>query len=107
MVLKVRFAGRRRLERERRRSQFAIAACSLLQPVALGVWCVAGWRAGVDLGWTTGFPVTSGLLSHWQVWFAMALTIQFVAYLLQRLFAFPEEKETERRPSQPRSGLAA
>ena len=47
--------------------------------------CVlALWRLAADLGDTSQFPITNGLFSHWQVWFAAAGMVQFVAMVLNR-----------------------
>jgi hypothetical protein len=42
------------------------------------------WRLGADIGFTRAFAIHSGLLSHWQVWLAISVAIQFVAILLNR-----------------------
>jgi hypothetical protein len=31
------------------------------------------WRLTADVGWTDEFAIQSGLLSHWQVWLALAI----------------------------------
>ena len=54
----------------------------LLTPVAVGAGALAAWRFGVDAGWTRNFFISDGLLSHWQVWCAFALTAQACAYSL-------------------------
>ena len=47
--------------------------------------CVlALWRLAADLGDTSQFPITNGLFSHWQVWFAAAGIVQFCAMVLNR-----------------------
>jgi hypothetical protein len=106
MVLRIRFAsGKRERQTRRQSARFVVAVCSLLQPVALVVWCVAAWRLGVDLGWASRFPIASGSLSHWQVWIAIAFTIQFTAYVMQRFIPTPDDDE-EQLP-QRSSGMAA
>jgi len=57
----------------------------LLSPVAVIFGLMAFWRFGVDAGWTDPFAVTDGLFSHWQVWLAMAIGIQWTAVRLDRL----------------------
>jgi hypothetical protein len=61
----------------------AVRACSLvgllLTPVAVAAGALAAWRFGVDVGLTRTFFIPTGLLSHWQVWGAFALTAQACA----------------------------
>ena len=57
----------------------------LLSPIALIAGLMASWRFGVDAGWTDSFVVSDGFLSHWQVWLAMAIAIQWSAVHLDRL----------------------
>jgi hypothetical protein len=59
----------------------------LLTPVALSGYVLAAWRFGSDVGWTDEFFISRGLLSHWQVWLAMAVGVQFAAGHLDRLRA--------------------
>ncbi len=54
----------------------------LLTPVAVAAGALAAWRFGVDVGLTRTFFIPNGLLSHWQVWCAFALTAQACAYSL-------------------------
>jgi hypothetical protein len=58
---------------------------TLLSPVAVIAGLMACWRFGVDAGWTDSFVVSSGLFSHWQVWLAFAIGIQWSAVRLDRL----------------------
>ena len=56
---------------------------TLLSPLAALAALMACWRFGVDTGWTGSFAVADGLLSHWQVWLAAAIGIQWLAHRLQ------------------------
>jgi len=51
----------------------------LLTPIASVGYVLAGWRLGADLNWTGEFFISSGLLSHWQVWLALAIATQVAA----------------------------
>jgi hypothetical protein len=51
----------------------------LLTPVAVVAGALGAWRFGVDVGWTGTFFITKGLLSHWQVWCAFAITAEVCA----------------------------
>ena len=51
----------------------------LLSPLAVIAGLMACWRFGSDIGWSDTFVVSDGLLSHWQVWLALAIGIQWMA----------------------------
>lgn len=55
---------------------------------ALGVW-----RVCADLGWAGTFFVNTGLLSHWQVWLALAAFTEASALYVDRLV------QAQRKPS--------
>ena len=57
---------------------------ALLTPVAVLAWALGAWRFGADPGWTTQFFIANGLLSHWQVWFAVAIGMHVSARSLNR-----------------------
>lgn len=58
---------------------------TLLSPLAALAALMACWRFGADAGWTDAFVLTDGFLSHWQVWLALAIGIQWMALRLDRL----------------------
>lgn len=62
----------------------------LLTPVALAGYVMAFWRILSDLGWVGAFFISSGLLSHWQVWLAFAIGCQMLASYLNR-FGRPDD----------------
>jgi hypothetical protein len=70
--------------------QAALAVSSLMTPVAVMAGALACWRIAADLRWAGEFAIPKGLFSHWQVWIAVAIVVQFAAYLLHR-FARREE----------------
>jgi hypothetical protein len=47
----------------------------LLAPIAVLAGALGCWRLGADPGWTNHFFIASGLLSHWQAWFAVAIAV--------------------------------
>jgi hypothetical protein len=51
----------------------------LLTPVAAVAGALAAWRFGVEAGWTNTFFISDGFLSHWQVWCALAISLQIGA----------------------------
>jgi len=62
----------------------ALAIAALVTPATLLAFVLAFWRMSADLGFTSAFPITVGLLSHWQVWLAIALVGQFFTSTLNR-----------------------
>jgi hypothetical protein len=65
----------------------------LLTPVAVLAGVLSVWRLGNDPGWTNGFFIADGFLSHWQVWLVFAAGIQMSALGLNRWVANPERKQ--------------
>jgi len=62
----------------------ALALGALLTPAAVAA-CVLGlWRIAADLGWTSDFAIPSGFFSHWQVWIAAAVLLEFCSRFLLR-----------------------
>ena len=33
---------------------------------------IAAWAIGTDLGWATAFPLSGGVMAHWQPWAIVA-----------------------------------
>ena len=56
----------------------------VLTPIAVVAGVLGAWRLGADLGWTSKFLVADGLLSRYQVWFAIAIGAQMSASILNR-----------------------
>ena len=71
---------------------------SVLTPIAVLAGVLGAWRFGADLGWTSKFLVADGLLSRYQVWFAIAIGAQTSASILNRWVADQDKHD----PSQPR-----
>ncbi len=64
--------------------QAALMASTLMTPLAVMAWALAGWRLAADLEWTGAFAIQSGIFSHWQIWVAVGIVLQFAAFLLLR-----------------------
>jgi len=56
-------------------------------PVAVLAGALGCWRFGADPGWTNHFFIASGLLSHWQAWFAVAIGVHASSRGLNRWLA--------------------
>ena len=82
MVVRIRLRSRRQAGGVNRKTALALA--SLMAPLALMAWALGCWRLAADLKWTGEFAITQGLFSHWQVWFAVGIAVQFAAFLLHR-----------------------
>ncbi|MBC8166684.1 MAG: hypothetical protein H7Y20_12525 [Bryobacteraceae bacterium] len=64
--------------------QSALALASLMTPVAFMAWALGMWRIASDLKLAASFAISEGMFSHWQVWFAVGIAVQFAAFLLHR-----------------------
>ncbi len=58
----------------------------LMKPASLGAFLLAFWRLGADLGWTSEFLITDGLLRHWQLWAALGISMIACEGYLSRRF---------------------
>ena len=106
MVVKIRF-GRgavvsRRAGKNRR---IARLAASLLTLVSISCASLGVWRVGMDLAWAGDFVFPRGLLSHWQVWVAAAIAVQYLSWQLSRYAgkAILPEPEVETADDSPAS----
>jgi hypothetical protein len=85
MVVRIRFGKGLRVGKKRRKNRrMALAAAAMLTPAAFLVGVVGLWRVSSDLGIASGFAISSGVFSHWQVWLATAVLLQLCARLLNR-----------------------
>jgi hypothetical protein len=64
----------------------ALSGLALTLAAVLGL-VLGVWRFGVDPGWTKSFFIASGLLSHHQSWFAVAIAAQASAFIVNRWVA--------------------
>ena len=62
----------------------ALVVGSLMTPLAVMAWALGAWRLAADMKWTGEFAIASGVFSHWQVWIALGIGVQFFAFLLHR-----------------------
>src|SRR6266498_1487083 len=67
--------------------EFLAFVSVFLTPFALMEAALGLWRLGADLGWAGAFFINKGVLSHWQVWIALAAFSQSSAVYLNRLLA--------------------
>jgi len=85
MVVRIRLGrGPHPTYRPGKQRRLALTLAAFLSPAALMAASLAGWRLAADLNWTRQFAISAGLFSHWQVWIAMAVTLQLAASRLNR-----------------------
>lgn len=63
-------------------SQAALALAAVLAPSALLAFTMCFWSFAAELRLVGAFYVTSGLFSHWQIWFFAALILLVSTRLL-------------------------
>jgi hypothetical protein len=85
MVVRIRLGKGPRIGRQYGKNrQVALALAALLTPATVLASVLALWRIAADMNWTNSFAIPSGLFSHWQAWFGMALLLQVCSRLLNR-----------------------
>lgn len=85
MVVRIQLSYGTRVQHKRRKNRHvALAMASLLTPAAVMACALAFWRLAADVNVTAQFPISIGLFSHWQVWLALAGSLQFCATVLNR-----------------------
>ncbi len=100
MIVRIRFGRGRVLTRRRgKNGQAARLLASLLNLVSISFGIFGVWRLSQDLGIAGDFVFSSGLLSHWQVWMALAAGTQYGCWRLTRYYnstsrSFVEENAT-------------
>jgi hypothetical protein len=77
--------------KKRKNRHVALASAALLTPAAVMAFVLSMWRLGNDIGFTRSFAIHTGIFSHWQVWLAMSIVIQFLAVVLNRYGKPPAE----------------
>jgi hypothetical protein len=85
MVVRIRLNSETRVRQKRRKNQHvALALAALLTPAAVMACVLAFWRLAADMNAAGQFPIPRGFFSHWQIWLAMAGSLQFCATALNR-----------------------
>lgn len=85
MRVRIRLQQGPRIQQKRRKNRhIALASAALLTPGALAAFVLSMWRLGADLGFARSFAIGDGIFSHWQVWLAISVAIQFFSVILNR-----------------------
>jgi hypothetical protein len=104
MVVKIRFGrGAVVSRRAGKNSRIARLAASLLTLVSISCASLGLWRIGMDLAWAGDFVFPGGLLSHWQVWIAAAIAVQYLSWQLARYAGKASPPEPEGEPGEDSS----
>ena len=85
MIVRIRLGKGPTIRQERRKNRHvALAVAALLTPAAVMACVLSCWRLAADFQVTNEFPISSGLFSHWQIWFACAAVLQLSSFALNR-----------------------
>lgn len=77
MNLRIKFPqGHLVKRRTPKQRELALTANSLIIPVSATAYTLAVWRLAADMGLAPGLGL-QGLFSHWQLWMALAVALQF------------------------------
>jgi hypothetical protein len=107
MVVRIRFGrGAAISPRAGKNSRMARLAASVLTLVAISCGSLGMWRIGTDLDWAGDFVFSQGLFSHWQVWIAAAVAVQYLSWRLGRYAgeAVPPGPVSEEAEGSPAAG---
>ena len=85
MVVRIRLGKPSKPAAKRARNRrFAQGVAALLKPAALMALALGIWAIGADFKFTSTFAIRSGWLSHWLVWLAVAVILEFCSIALNR-----------------------
>lgn len=64
--------------------KFGALVSALMGPAVVSVYALALWSLASNLGWTDTFVFSTGPLSNWLVWLALAILVNVAAGILRR-----------------------
>ena len=73
---------------DRSNRRLAAGAATVFQALVFMAFAICVWRWSFDLGVAGGFLVQDGVFARWQVWFALAAALQFLASVFARYRRF-------------------
>ena len=73
-----------RITRVPRVSEVASGLAGPLTLLAVTCFSMSVWKILADLDWAGKFFISSGVLSHWQLWIASAVGAQLISFRLSR-----------------------
>lgn len=96
MVVKIRFGrGPHVTRRKGKNSRIAMLGGSLLTLISICLCSLGIWRLCQDVGLAGDFVFADGFLSHWQVWIASAVILQYACWRLTRYAKRANEDDME------------
>jgi hypothetical protein len=106
MIVRIRFGpGPHIMRKPRKNRGVALAAASLLAPIAVMALVLGLWGLAADLKIAGDFAIPNGLFSHWQVWIASAVVLAFLLRLLNRYGHGEDETTPPAAPDRPRISI--
>jgi hypothetical protein len=64
--------------------KFGALVSALMGPAVVSVYALTLWSLTSNLGWTDTFVFSTGPLSNWMVWLAIAILVNLAAGILRR-----------------------
>jgi len=64
--------------------EFGALVAALMGPAVFSGYALAVWSLAGNMGWTDSFLFSSGPLSNWIVWLAIAMLMNLAAGILRR-----------------------
>ncbi len=64
--------------------KFGTLVSALMGPAIISVYALAVWSLAANLGWTDTFMFSTGPLSNWIIWLAIALLVHLAASILNK-----------------------
>jgi hypothetical protein len=64
--------------------KFAALLADLLGPAVFLAYSLTAWDMASSFGWASSFIISSGPLSNWLVWLALAIILNLAASILKR-----------------------
>jgi hypothetical protein len=64
--------------------KFGTLLSALMAPAVFSAYAFAFWSLAANLGWTDTFVFSTGPLSNWLVWLAIAILVSVASSILKR-----------------------
>jgi hypothetical protein len=64
--------------------KFGALVSALMGPAIVSVYALTLWSLASNLGWTDTFVFSTGPLSNWLVWLAIAIAVNLASGILRR-----------------------
>ena len=70
--------------------KFGAVLSALMGPAVFSAYAFAFWSLAANLGWTDSFVFSTGPLSNWLVWLAIAILVHVASSILKRHTQYEE-----------------